>query len=58
MNVGVNYLREHVKDSVRMHYVITNGGQAPNIVPEVAEVQYIIRAETSDYLHPYTIGLQ
>jgi aminobenzoyl-glutamate utilization protein B len=50
MNVGVNFLREHVKDSVRMHYVITNGGQAPNIVPEEAEVQYIIRAETSEYL--------
>jgi aminobenzoyl-glutamate utilization protein B len=50
MNVGVNYLREHVKDSVRMHYVITNGGQAANIVPDLAEVEYILRAETSTYL--------
>jgi aminobenzoyl-glutamate utilization protein B len=44
MNVGVNYLREHVLDSVRIHYVITDGGQAPNIVPETAEVWYFVRA--------------
>jgi aminobenzoyl-glutamate utilization protein B len=45
MNVGVNYLREHVLDSVRIHYVITDGGQAPNIVPETAEVWYFVRAQ-------------
>ena len=50
MNVGVNFLREHVKDSVRLHYVITNGGQAANIVPDLAEVDYMVRAETVDYL--------
>ncbi len=44
MNVGVNYLREHVTEKVRMHYVITNGGEAPNIVPPNAEVWYYIRA--------------
>jgi aminobenzoyl-glutamate utilization protein B len=44
MNVGVNYLREHVKDEVRMHYIITEGGKAPNIVPEEAEVYYFLRA--------------
>jgi len=44
MNVGVNYLREHVPADVRMHYVITHGGQAPNIVPHEAEVWYYIRA--------------
>lgn len=54
MNVGVNYLREHVKDSVRIHYVITNGGEAPNIVPEEAEVLYIVRAETTAYLREVT----
>jgi aminobenzoyl-glutamate utilization protein B len=51
MNVGVNYLREHVKDDVRMHYIITKGGTAPNIVPEEAEVYYYIRAATPDYLN-------
>ncbi len=35
---GVNMLREHVKPSVRMHYVIQNGGQVPNVVPEYAKV--------------------
>jgi len=50
MNVGVNYLREHVKDDVRMHYIITEGGKAPNIVPEEAEVYYYIRAAKPDYL--------
>ena len=50
MNVGVNYLREHVKDDVRMHYIITEGGKAPNIVPDEAEVYYFIRAAKPDYL--------
>ena len=44
MNVGVQYLREHVKDDVRLHYIITDGGLAPNIVPDRAEVYYYIRA--------------
>jgi aminobenzoyl-glutamate utilization protein B len=50
MNVGVNYLREHVKDDVRIHYIITEGGKAPNIVPDEAEVYYFIRAPKPDYL--------
>lgn len=50
MNVGVNYLREHVKSDVRIHYAITNGGAAPNIVPDEAEVLYYIRAAEKDYL--------
>ncbi|MCL4561438.1 MAG: M20 family metallopeptidase [Chloroflexi bacterium] len=44
MNVGVNYLREHVPDTTRIHYVITNGGDLPNIVPAEAEVWYFVRA--------------
>ena len=44
MNVGANYLREHVINDVRLHYVITNGGLAPNVVPEYAEVWYFVRA--------------
>ncbi|MEM7346959.1 MAG: amidohydrolase, partial [Chloroflexota bacterium] len=44
MNVGVNYLREHVVDNVRIHYIITDGGLAPNIVPDKAEVYYVVRA--------------
>ena len=44
MNVGVNYLREHVIDKARIHYVITHGGIAPNIVPKYAESLYFVRA--------------
>lgn len=44
MNVGVNYLREHVPSDSRIHYVITHGGGRPNIVPEHAEAWYYIRS--------------
>lgn len=44
MNVGANYLREHVTTDVRIHYVITHGGTAPNIVPDYACVWYYVRA--------------
>lgn len=43
MNVGANYLREHVKTSMRIHYVITHGGERPNIVPPFAESWYFVR---------------
>ena len=45
MNVGVQFLREHVPTTVRMHYAITNaGGTAPNVVQDNAEVFYLMRA--------------
>jgi aminobenzoyl-glutamate utilization protein B len=44
MNIGANYLREHIITDARIHYVITQGGLAPNIVPEFAEVWYFVRA--------------
>ena len=44
MNIGVNFLREHIPDPARIHYVITNGGGAPNVVPGEAEVWYFIRS--------------
>ena len=50
MNVGANYLREHMVDQDRLHYVITNGGQAPNIVPAEAEVWYFGRSPSSEEL--------
>lgn len=43
-NVAVNYLREHVADHVRMHYVYTSAGDKPNIVPGFAELWYFVRA--------------
>ncbi|MBN2294326.1 MAG: amidohydrolase [Pirellulales bacterium] len=43
MNVSVNFLREHLFYSSRIHYVITNGGEAPNVVPDKASVWYFVR---------------
>ncbi|MDB4584935.1 amidohydrolase, partial [Draconibacterium sp.] len=43
MNVSTNFLREHLFYTYRMHYVITEGGEAPNVVPDKASVWYFIR---------------
>jgi aminobenzoyl-glutamate utilization protein B len=43
MDFMTNYMREHIPSDARIHYVITNGGAAPNIVPEFAEVYYMVR---------------
>lgn len=43
MNQMVNMLREHVPQETRIHYVITKGGEAPNVVPAFAEVFYYVR---------------
>jgi aminobenzoyl-glutamate utilization protein B len=46
MNVGANYMREHLKETSRIHYVITNGGGQPNVVPATAQVWYYVRANS------------
>lgn len=43
MDYMVNMMREHIPQETRIHYVITNGGKAPNVVPELAEVYYYVR---------------
>ncbi len=43
MNHMVNMMREHIPDRSRIHYVITEGGKAPNVVPNFAEVYYYAR---------------
>jgi aminobenzoyl-glutamate utilization protein B len=48
MNVGANYMREHVKETSRIHYVITNGGAQPNVVPATAQVWYFVRENTHE----------
>lgn len=49
MNVGANYLREHIIQEARLHYAITNaGGYSPNVVQAHAEVLYLIRAPRFD----------
>ena len=48
MNVGVNYLREHIIQDARIHYVIEKGGDQPNIVPAYARSWYYVRAPERD----------
>jgi aminobenzoyl-glutamate utilization protein B len=43
MNDMVNMMREHVPQETRIHYVITAGGEAPNVTPDFAEVYYYVR---------------
>ncbi len=44
MNYGVNMMREHVIEPAKIHYVITDGGVAPNVVPSYSRVWYYVRA--------------
>jgi len=44
MNIGTNYLREHMIPEARIHYIITKGGSAANVVPDLAESHYMVRA--------------
>lgn len=48
---GIEYLREHVREDVRIHGIITDGGKAANIVPERAAAQFYIRANDRPYLN-------
>lgn len=48
MNYMVNMMREHVPQETRIHYVITDGGKAPNVVPDFAEVYYYARHPNRD----------
>lgn len=50
MNYMTNMLREHIPDSSRIHYVITSGGSAPNVVPDFAQVYYYVRHPDTDKL--------
>ncbi|MEW6242817.1 MAG: M20 family metallopeptidase [Bacillota bacterium] len=47
---GINALRQHVKDEVRIHGIITEGGKAPNIVPDRAVARFYVRAASRTYL--------
>ena len=44
MNIGANFMREHLAEDTRIHYAIIEGGQAPNVVPPIARVWYFLRA--------------
>ena len=48
MDYMVNMMREHIPQETRIHYVITSGGKAPNVVPDFAEVYYYVRNPKRD----------
>ncbi len=47
---GINALRQHLTDDVRIHGIIVNGGDAPNIVPDYAKAKFYLRAATAPVL--------
>ena len=47
---GINAIREHLKDDVRIHGIISKGGESPNVVPDLAEAKFYFRARQKDYL--------
>jgi len=47
---GINSLRQHIRDSARIHGIITDGGDAPNIVPSHTAGRFIVRAVEDSYL--------
>ena len=52
MNVGINYLREHMPSTARIHYAVTDaGGIAPNVVQARATVRYLVRSRELSELH-------
>ncbi|MGD9048661.1 MAG: amidohydrolase [Anaerolineae bacterium] len=54
MDVGVNYMREHMPPQAKVHCVITEGGEAPNVVPPYAQVWYYVRAPNREQVdHVY-----
>ena len=53
MNDGVNLMREHVRPTTRIHYVIPSAGEAPNVVPEYARVWYYVRDTDREGVEEY-----
>jgi len=57
MDIGWNMRREHLRPEQRSHYVITDGGDQPNVVPSLAKVWYYFREQTFENIQKnYTLG--
>ena len=60
MDIGVNFLREHIIQDARIHYIIEKGGNQPNIVPEYARSWYYVRAperEQVEYIYKWVLDI-
>ena len=53
---GIDALRQHLRDDVRIHGVITDGGTAPNVVPEFAAANFMLRSRDGRYLSEEVVG--
>ena len=53
---GIDALRQHLRDDVRIHGVITDGGMAPNVVPEFAAANFMLRCWDRHYLSDEVVG--
>ena len=53
---GIDALRQHLRDDVRIHGVITDGGMAPNVVPEFAAANFMLRSRDGQYLSDEVVG--
>lgn len=53
---GIDALRQHLRDDVRIHGVITDGGLAPNVVPEFAAANFMLRCRDRRYLSDEVVG--
>lgn len=58
LNTGVEYMREHISSDSRVHYVITDGGSAPNVVPAEASVWYFVRGPDREDVERNTAWLR
>jgi amidohydrolase len=48
---GIDALRQHLREDVRIHGIITDGGKAPNVVPDFAAANFMLRSRDREYLH-------
>ena len=48
---GIDALRQHLREDVRIHGIITDGGKAPNVVPEFAAANFMLRSRDREYLY-------
>ncbi len=55
---AINAQRQHIRDNVRIHGIVTHGGDAPNIVPEYAAARFFIRSENSEYLKESVVKVE
>jgi len=60
MNIGVNYMREHIIQEARIHYVVEKGGHEPNVVPPYVRTWYYVRAperEQVDQIYDWVLRI-